>query len=111
MPRLELVEDEISRNLAAARVSGELRSAKGYGAPLLEAEGWRDTPDALRMPFKILKDGGFVPYEVEMMKQRATLRTQLAGVTDPEQHQAIYARLSILEQSISLRLEALKSAS
>jgi Domain of unknown function (DUF1992) len=111
MPRLELVEDEISRNLAEALASGELRSAKGYGAPLIEGEGWSDTPDGLRMPFKILKDAGVVPHEVEMMKERADLRAQLEHATDGEQRRAITSRLAILEQSISLRLESLRTQS
>jgi Domain of unknown function (DUF1992) len=89
MPRLELVEDEISRNLAQALASGELRNAKGYGAPLIEGEGWSDTPGALRMPFKILKDAGVVPHEVEMMKERAQLREQLEIATEPEQKRTI----------------------
>jgi hypothetical protein len=104
-----MLEDEIGRKLAEAETSGELRSAKGYGEPLQEAEGWSQTPDALRMPFKILKDAGVVPHEVEMLKQRAALRGELETSTDHARLREVRTKLALLEQSISLRLETLRS--
>jgi hypothetical protein len=109
MPRLQVLEDEIGRKLADAQRSGELRSARGYGQPLHEDAAWHQTPDALRMPFKILKDAGVVPHEVEMLKQRAALRGEIEGATDEVQVKHLRAKLALLEQSISLRLEALRS--
>jgi len=103
-----LLEDEIGRKLAQAERTGELRSAKGYGEPLKEDVGWEQTPDALRMPFKILKNAGVVPYEVELMKQRAALRQELENCSDETRRSELLRSLSGLEQSISLRLEALR---
>jgi hypothetical protein len=111
MPGPELLEDEIGRKLREAELSGELRSAKGFGEPLAAAEGWDQTPDALRMPFKILKDAGVVPPEIELMKQRASLRDQLAACTQPQEQALLKQKLSALDLSISLRLEALRGAS
>jgi hypothetical protein len=111
MMRLELLQDEIGRKLAEAESSGELKSAADYGKPLREAEGWSQTPDELRMPFKILKDAGVVPPEVELFHERARLRAALdeaAAAADETQRQQIRKRLSELEQSLALRLEALK---
>lgn len=110
MSRLELLEDEIGRKLREAEASGELRAAKGYGEPLTATPGWDETPDELRMPFKILKDAGVVPAEVEMLRQRAALRQQLAACTDAAQADRLKQKLTALELSISLRLEALRGA-
>jgi hypothetical protein len=110
MPRPELLEDEISRKLREAELNGELRSAKGYGQPLKTEEGWDQTPDELRMPFKILKDAGVVPPEIELMKQRTSLRDQIAACVQPEEAELLKQRLSALELSISLRLESLRGA-
>ena len=44
------LDEEIARRLAEAARSGELEKAESYGKPLAEAEGWSDTPEALRMP-------------------------------------------------------------
>ena len=103
-----LLEDEIGRKLAEAERSGELRAAKGYGEPLQADAGWEQTPDALRMPFKILKDAGVVPHEVEMLNKRATLRQEIESCSDDAARGELLKNLSVLEQSISLRLEALR---
>jgi hypothetical protein len=84
------LDEEIAQRLAEAAASGELAKAESYGKPLPEPEGWDDTPEALRMPFKILKDAGVVPREIEMFRE------QLAR------------KLSEVEQAIALRLEALR---
>jgi len=105
MPTLD---EEIARHLRQAAESGELQSAKGYGEPLAEAQGWNETPDSLRMPFKILKDAGVVPREIEMFQQRARLRAALQAATTPDEQTALQSALSELEQSLALRLESLR---
>lgn len=101
-------DDEIARHLEQARKSGELRQAEGFGKPLDEDAGYLATPDGLRMPFKILKNAGFVPPEVERMRERAALAEALRACEDPLERQAVQQRLSELEQAIALRLEALR---
>ena len=105
MPTLD---DEIARHLAEAAASGELKAARSYGKPMPEAEGWHETPEALRMPFKILKDAGFAPPELLMFHERAELRTQLEAATDHEERRKLQLALSELEQKIALRLESLR---
>jgi hypothetical protein len=104
----QLREDEIGRKLAEAERSGELKSARGYGQPLPEDAGWAQTPDALRMPFKILKDAGVVPAEVEMLKARARLRQKIDAATDAAEIKTLQRKLAVLEQTLALRLEALR---
>jgi hypothetical protein len=108
MNKLQFREDEIGRKLREAELSGELRAAKGYGEALQTDTGWEQTPEALRMPFKVLKDAGMVPAEVEMLKKRAALREELSTATEPDRIQNLNTQLSILEVSISLRLESLR---
>lgn len=102
------IDEEIAHHLREAAASGELSKAQGYGKPMQEDRGWDDTPQALRMPFKILKDAGVVPPEVEMFHQRAALSAALRDCTDPEQRETLRRRLSEFEQKIALRLEALR---
>jgi hypothetical protein len=102
------LDEEIARRLAEAQATGELSQAASYGKPMLEPDGWDDTPEALRMPFKVLKDAGVVPREVEMFRERAELRRQLGDCTDPQQQRVLLQKLSELEQAIALRLEALR---
>lgn len=102
------IDEEIAAWLAKAAAAGELEKAPGYGQPQRDAEGWDDTPPALRMPFKIMKDAGIVPREVEMMRERAILREALATCTDDAEREAMQRRLVEMEQAIALRLEALR---
>ena len=108
---MSTLDDHIAQQHEQARASGELQSADGYGKPLPEPEGWSQTPDALRMPFKILKDAGVPPPEIELFKQRAALRLALAGADGAAEQLVLRHQLSALEQVIALRLEALRGAS
>ncbi|MEJ6000279.1 DnaJ family domain-containing protein [Paucibacter soli] len=101
-------DDEIALHLEQARKSGELRQAESFGKPLDEDFGYLETPEGLRMPFKILKNAGFVPPEVERLRERAALADALRGCVDPVESQGLQQRLSELEQAIALRLEALR---
>jgi hypothetical protein len=103
-----MIDDDIARHLELARRSGELAAIDGYGRPLPEAAGWNETPETLRMPFKVLKDADVVPREVELMRERARLREALAAASTALQRAVLQQRLADLEQSIALRLEALR---
>ncbi len=109
--RLRTLDEEIARHLEEAAKSGELKTAKGYGKPYETDAGWDATPPELRMPFKILKDAGFVPAEVEWFHERARLKKVLDAGSDPGQQEALRKQLVALEQMISLRLEALRGSS
>jgi hypothetical protein len=102
-----LLEDEIGRKLAEAQRSGELQSAAGWGKPLAEDEAWQQTPDALRMPFRILQRAGVLPPEVELLQQRASLRAELAAAADPAEARTVQVKLAAVEQRLALGMEAL----
>ncbi len=108
MPTLD---EHIAQQLEQARASGELQAAQGYGKPLQAPIGWDETPDALRMPFKILKDAGAPPPEIEMFHLRAQLRLALEASQDSAERQGLMQQLSELEQRLALRLEALRGNS
>jgi hypothetical protein len=105
MPTLD---ERIAQALKEAAESGELERARGYGKPLPEIPGWDDTPEALRMPFKILKDAGIAPAEVELFHERARLREAIDASGDPPERERLQRELGILEAKIALRLEALR---
>ena len=106
---MRTLDEEIARRLQEAADSGELTLAKGYGKPLAEDAGWEATPEALRMPMKILKDAGAVPPEIAWFHERARLRALLDAATGPDLRQNLRLQLSELEQKIALRMESLRS--
>ena len=102
-------DEEIARHLRQALASGELAQAPGFGKPLVEDADWHATPESLRMPFKILKNAGFHPPEVELFNERAALADQLRHCTDDATRMALGRRLSELQQRLALRLESLQA--
>jgi len=105
---MRTLDEEIARYLQEAADSGELSRAKGYGKPWAEDPGWEATPEALRMPMKILKDAGVAPPEIELFHERARLRASIEAAAGPDERLALQTRLNELEQMLALRLEALR---
>jgi hypothetical protein len=108
---MRTLDEEIARHLQEALDAGELRQASSYGKPMGDMPGWDETPADLRMPFKILKDAGVAPPEIELFHRRARLRAELASAPAGAEREAVRRALSELEQVIALRLESLRAGS
>ncbi|MEO7244816.1 MAG: DnaJ family domain-containing protein [Rubrivivax sp.] len=109
--RLQLLEDHIGRSLRASAESGELQRAPSWGRALAETAGWEQTPPELRLPFKILKDAGVVPAEVQWLREIAVLERELASASepfDPIARKALQQRIAERRQRLALRLEKLR---
>ena len=109
--RLKMLDDHIGRSLAESEKRGELRAAPSYGKPLELGAGYAETPDEFRVGFKILKDAGVVPAEVELMQQIDILRRSLDGAADSEGARAQRRRLVDMQQALALRMERLRGGS
>jgi hypothetical protein len=75
-----------------------------------ESEGWAETPAEFRLPFKILKNAGIPPPEIEMFRERAKLREQISAAVCEETRRTLAGKLSELEQVIALRLEGMRAS-
>jgi hypothetical protein len=104
------IDEHIAQSLRESQASGELQTAKSWGKPLELDDGYSQTPEELRMAFKALKDAGFVPPEVELMKQVAALRECINAAPDAPEAEAMRKRASELQQHIALRLEKLRGS-
>ncbi len=108
--RLKLLDDHIGRALAQSEQSGELRAARSWGKPLDLGDGYDETPSELRMGYKILKDAGVLPPEVELMKHIEAQRQALAEAPDASSAEPLRRQLVDLQQQLSLRLEKLRTS-
>ncbi len=111
--RLQMLEDDIGRALDVSQRNGELRSAPSWGRPLQLGDGYAQTPGELRMGFKILKDAGVVPHEVQLMQEIAALKAALAQSpeTPPSPHPlAQLLQLQQKQQQLAMRLEKLRTS-
>jgi len=99
-------DDKIAEMLRAAEESGELRLSPSWEKPLDFGDGYEETPADLRIAFKVLKDAGCAPAEVQLLNEAAALRVRLKAI-DPDSEEAKRLRLEIVEveATIGLRLE------
>ncbi len=101
------IDEEIARRLQESAATGELGQARGYGKPFPEDDGWKETPEALRMPFKILKNAGVPPPEIELFRERAALSAALNACADDVERRKLRQRLCEIEQTLAIRLETM----
>ena len=78
------VDDIIGDWVRRAERSGELQQGKYWGKPFDLDDGFAETPARLRMVYRILRNAGYVPGEVEALNRLAELKERLAAETDPE---------------------------
>jgi Domain of unknown function (DUF1992) len=76
----KFVEDQIKKAMA----EGEFDNLSGKGKPI-DLDAYFQTPEHLRICYSILKNGQFIPEEVQMLKDIEALREQEANCADAEQ--------------------------
>lgn len=101
--------DEIIRQwVQKVEGSGEVRNLPGFGEPLRFEDGFLETPGELRMAYKILKNAGYVPAEIEMLQRLAALREQLNATQDAAQQRELKLKIAQAQQKASVMLEAMR---
>jgi hypothetical protein len=60
------------------------------------------------MTYRILKNAGYVPYEVELFRTLADRKDEYLSVTDPEQARELAREIAQLEQKLSVVIEGLQ---
>ena len=106
--RLQLQDDQIGQALRESEANGELRAAPSYGRPMPPDDPYDATPDSLRLPYKILKDAGLVPPEVQVMREITALQQALEATDDPSRQRSLQQAIAEKRQHLALRLERLR---
>jgi hypothetical protein len=73
----------IEEMIRAAMARGEFDNLPGKGKPL-NLDDYFDSPEDVRAAHQLLKDSGFVPEEVQLLKDIAALKEQLSLTTGDE---------------------------
>jgi len=104
--KVRTLDDRIGEMIRAAEQSGELRTAKSWGKPLDFGDGYDETPADLRIAYKVLKDAGCAPVEVQLLNDVAALRRELkTHATESEEAERLRLKIVELEATIVLRLD------
>jgi hypothetical protein len=88
--------------IRTAMVRGEFDNLPGHGRPL-QLEDCSRVPADLRLGFKLLRNAGCLPPELEARKEVTRLGTLIAATGDPEER----AQLSRLRADAELRYQLL----
>jgi DnaJ-like protein len=90
---MDILATIAERKIREAMARGELDNLAGKGMPLAMDEDLTGVPAELRMAYKILKNAGFVPPEVELRKEIVTLREMLGTLEDDEERRSVRRQL------------------
>ena len=96
----KFVEDQIKKAMA----EGEFDNLPGKGKPI-DLNAYFQTPEDLRICYSILKNGSFVPEEVQMLKDIEALRAELAACTNETQKTRLTKIISEKVLSFNLIME------
>ena len=99
----KFVEDQIKKAMAA----GEFDDLPGKGQRI-DLDAYFQTPEDLRICYSILKQGSFVPEEVQMLKDIEALREELAACTDEARKSQLSKTISEKVLSFNLLMERVK---
>jgi hypothetical protein len=106
MLTLDLIAEEKIRDAMRA---GAFDNLPGAGRPLaLDDDAL--IPEDLRMAYRILKNAGCVPPEIEARKEAATLRKLVAAATDDAARRRALAKLALIEARLETQRPSLSGA-
>ena len=92
-----LLDQWAERHIIDAQRKGEFEDLRGAGQPLVLDDD-SHVPDELRAGYRLLKNAGCLPPELEQRKEAIQLLDLLKGLRqDDPQYQEVSRRLSLLE--------------
>lgn len=91
-----LILDQLAeKRINEAMTRGELAELPGQGMPL-QLDDYSMIPEELRMAYKILKNSGFIPPELELRNEVSELEQNLNRHTDEKERKKVIMRLQCL---------------
>lgn len=99
------VDEVIKQWIKRVEASGELKNHPLHGKPLNLEDGYLETPEEIRMTHKILKNAGYVPAEVQALKDLAALKEELARTSDEIRQRELRAKIAEAQQKVAIMLE------
>ena len=92
-----------------AQVRGEfdLNNNPKKGKPL-ELSTYFETPEHLRLAYKILKDSGYIPEEIDLKKEIGKLEEKLKRMLDTKERKKLRKEIELKTLKLNLIVESYK---
>jgi hypothetical protein len=94
------------RQIAKARLQGQLQGLAGEGKPLPDRTGDAFVSPGDAIGFRIMAEAGVLPEEISLKKQAAALRATLATLTDAQVIKKTMAELAQVEMRQAMAEDA-----
>lgn len=99
---MEGLERLIEARIRKAQEEGAFDDLPGKGKPLqLDDDAF--VPDDFKLAFKVLRNAGCIPIEMEIRKEIYSLRQLLDAAIDPEERKGLQRKLRMLALDFNLR--------
>lgn len=99
---MDFIQHLAEQRIEAAIQAGELEGLPGSGKPL-ELNDDALVPPELRMAWRILKNAGHCPPEVEALRDVAQLERALAQAEDDEEKRRFSLKISLIRSRLAAR--------
>lgn len=99
----KLVEEKIREAMA----SGEFDNLAGKGKPL-DLDAYFAAPEDMRVAFSMLKNAGFVPEQIELLKEVDSLKAALDKNSDEDERKRIKKKIDERMLAFNLLVEQRK---
>lgn len=90
-----LLDSIVDQRIAQAAAEGAFDNLPGAGKPL-ELDDDRMIPEDLRAAYRVLKNAGYIPAEIEQRREIADLATLIRHATDDAERRRAAARFALL---------------
>ena len=100
-------ESAIERTIREAIERGEFDDLEGKGKPL-DLTAYFNTPEDMRMAYFMLKSNQFVPEEVELLREVARLKEEIAASTSDQEKTLLRRKLHDKDLALAIAMEKYK---
>ena len=97
-----LIDQLVEQHIQKAVDNGDLDHLPGRGKRL-DLDDDRNVPTELRAAYRMMKNAGFVPPELEDRRELARLETLVGQLEDDAERRRVEVRLSILKSRLDER--------
>lgn len=102
------IDDIIGGWVKNAEKSGEVKKLPGYGKPF-KLDDEMHVPPKYRMAYRMLKNAGYSPPEVEMIRRVSELKSEIENEPSESRKATLKADLAETQQKLDVALEKFKS--
>ncbi len=95
-PRMDPIDQLAEQKIREAQERGVFDNRPGCGRPLA-LEDLALVPEPVRAAYRLLKNAGFVPPEIEILREIGAAQARIQEIEDPAQRREALKRLRLLE--------------